>query len=161
MGVKGRIPLDPFYRFRTRYGHDINQRWHFGVDQKFWFYNTEGFGEDARFFFSRNIRDDMFLRIDSEANYKDKYNEFEFAQTVSVHQTLGERETLTYEGGVIGTNRPSARVESYYAQTVYRKAIHEDWLVMELVPQLIMERDEDWHPDPRIQFNLEIYFFDF
>lgn len=161
VGVKGRIPLDPFYRFRTRYGHEIGERWHMGVDQKFWFYHTEGWGEDARLFFSRDIRDDMFLRIDSEVNYKDKRNAFEFAQTVSVHQTLGVRETLTYEAGVIGTNRPSSRVESYYAQTVYRKAVHEDWLVMELVPQLIMERDHDWHPDPRIQFNLEIYFFDF
>ena len=86
---------------------------------------------------------------------------FEFAQTVSVHHTLGERETLTYEGGVIGVSQPTQRVESYYAQTVYRKAVYEDWLVMELVPQLVMERDEDWDPDPRFQFNLQVYFFDF
>jgi len=34
-------------------------------------------------------------------------------------------------------------------------------LVLELVPQLIMAREENWNPDPRIQFNLEVYFFDF
>lgn len=161
VGVKGRIPLDPFYRFKTRYGHDINSQWGLGVDHKIWYYHTEGWGQDARLYFTRSIRDDMFLRFDTEANFRDRYNEFEYAQTVALHRTLGERETLTYEAGVIGTSQPTNRVESYYAQSVYRKAIHEDWLVMELVPQLVMERDNDWNPDPRVQFNLEVYFFDF
>lgn len=161
VGVKGRIPLDPFYRFKTRYGHDINSQWGLGVDHKIWYYHTEGWGQDARLYFTRSIRDDMFLRFDTEANFRDRYNEFEYAQTVALHRTLGERETLTYEAGVIGTSQPTNRVESYYAQSVYRKAIHEEWLVMELVPQLVMERDNDWNPDPRIQFNLEVYFFDF
>lgn len=161
VGVKGRIPLDPFYRFKTRYGHDINSQWGVGVNHKIWFYHTEGWGQDARLFFTRIIRDDMFLRFDTEVNFRDRYNEFEYAQTVALHRTLGERETLTYEAGVIGTSQPTNQLESYYAQSVYRKAIHEDWLVMELVPQLVMERDNDWKPDPRVQFNLEVYFFDF
>ncbi|OGT73548.1 MAG: hypothetical protein A3H44_11705 [Gammaproteobacteria bacterium RIFCSPLOWO2_02_FULL_57_10] len=161
VGVKGDIPLDPFYRFRTRYGHDINETWFFGVDHKIRYYHSEGWSQDARFFFSRDLTTEMFLRVDSEVHYRDDRNEFEFAQTVSVHRTLGNMETLTYEGGVIALSQPNPRVESYYTQAVYRKAIHEDWLIMELVPQLIMEREEDWDPDPRFQFNLEIYFFDF
>lgn len=161
LGVKGRIPLDPFYRFRTRYGHDLNDTWYFGADHKLWYYHTDGWGQDARIYFSRPLTETMFLRIDSEVDYKDRYNQFEYAQTVSVHQSLGERETLTYEAGVIGASQPNPRVENYYLQTVYRKAIYEDWLVMELVPQLIMARDESWDPEPRFQFNLEVYFFDF
>lgn len=161
IGVKGRVPLDPFYRFKTRYSHDIDSQWAVGVDQKFWYYHTEGWGQDARLYFTRKISDDMFLRFDTEANYRRSYKEFEYAQTVALHHTLGERETLTYEAGVIGTSQPSNRLMSYYAQSVYRKAIYEDWLVMELVPQLVMERDNDWNPDPRVQFNLEVYFFDF
>lgn len=161
IGVKGRIPLDPFYRFKTRYNHEIDAQWGVGVDHKLWFYHSDGWGQDARLYFTRKIRDDMFLRFDTEANFRDRYNEFEYAQTVALHRTLGERETLTYEAGVIGSSQPSNRLESYYAQSVYRKAIHEDWLVLELVPQLVMERDNDWNPDPRIQFNLDVYFFDF
>jgi len=161
LGVKGRIPLDPFYRFKTRYGHDINSKWALGVDHKLWYYNHDGWGQDARLFFTRSISDDMFLRFDTEANFRDRYNEFQYAQTVALHRTLGELETLTYEAGVIGSSQPTTRVESYYAQSVYRKAIHEDWLVMEFVPQLVMDRDNDWNPDPRVQFNLEVYFFDF
>ncbi len=161
VGVKGRIPLDPFYRFRTRYGHDLSEKWSVGVNHKLWYYHTEGWGQDARLYFTHSIRDDAFLRFDTEVNFRDRYNEYEFAQTVALHRTLGERETLTYEAGVIGSSQPTTEIESYYAQSVYRHAIHEDWLVMELVPQLVMERNNDWNPDPRIQFNLEVYFFDF
>jgi hypothetical protein len=161
VGVKGRIPLDPFYRFRTRYGYELNELWFLGVNNRIWYYHSDGWGQDTRVSFSRDIRDDMFLRFDTEVDYRHRYNLFEFAQTVSLHRSLGERETLSYEGGVIGGSQPSPRMESYYVQTVYRKAIHEDWLVLELVPQLVMERKENWDPDPRFQLNLEIYFFDF
>lgn len=161
VGVKGRIPLDPFYRFRTRYGLELNDIWYFGADHKLWYYHAEGWGQDGRIYFSRELNDTMFLRFDTDLDYKDRYNQFEFAQTVSVHQSLGERETLTYEAGVLGLSQPNPRVENYYVQTVYRKAVYEDWLVMELVPQLIMARDESWDPEPRFQFNFEIYFFDF
>jgi hypothetical protein len=43
---------------------------------------------------------------------------------------------------------------------VFRKAIYQDWLVMELVPQLLFEDRYDWKADPRVQLNLEIYFFE-
>lgn len=161
VGIKGSIPLDPFYRFKTRYNANLSEKWSFGVNQKFWYYHTDGWGQDARVSFNRYISDDKFLSVASDVVYRHDYRQFEYAQTVSLHKTLGERETLTYEAGVIGISKPNPRVESYYAQTVYRKAIHEDWLVLELVPQLIMSREEDWDPDPRIQFNLEVYFFDF
>ena len=161
VGVKGRIPLDPFYRFKTRYGRELNEDWHLGVDHKLWYYHTDGWGQDARLFFSRELTDTMYLRIDTEVDYKDRRNQFEYGQTVSIHQSLGERETLTYEAGVLGVSQPNPRVDNYYVQTVYRKAIYKDWLVMELVPQLIMSRDESWDPEPRFQFNFEVYFFDF
>jgi len=62
---------------------------------------------------------------------------------------------------VLGVNRPDTRLENIYAQMVYRKAIHEDWLVLEFVPQVLAERETDWKIDPRLQVNLEVYFFDF
>jgi hypothetical protein len=78
-----------------------------------------------------------------------------------LHQELGDRETMTYELGLIGRNRPIASVENYFVQMVYRRAIYEDWLVLEVVPQLLFEKHYNWQPDPRVQLNLEVYFFDF
>ncbi len=160
-GVRGRLPVDPFYRFKVRYGKNLNEKWYGGVDSKLYFYHQDGWGQDSRVYFSRTISDGLNFRMDSEMKFSDKRNEFEFGQSFSIHQSLGERETLTYELGVIGISQPNPRTENYFLQAVYRKAIYEDWLVMELAPQLISERENNWKPDPQFQFNLEVYFFDF
>jgi hypothetical protein len=63
--------------------------------------------------------------------------------------------------GLLGNNRADSLVDSYYAQMLYRRAIYKDWLVMELVPQMLFEKRYEWKVDPRVQLNLEVYFFDF
>lgn len=161
IGVRGRLPFDPFYRFKVRYGKDLNENWYGGVDSKLYFYHQDGWGQDTRVYFSRGISENLNFRMDSEVKFSDKDNEFEFGQSFSIHQALGERETLTYELGAIGISQPSPRTENIYLQAVYRKAIYEDWLILELAPQLIAERENDWKPDPQFQFNLEVYFFEF
>jgi len=161
VGVRGRIPLDVFYRLRTRYGVDINEDWYVGLNNRIFYYHNEGWGQDTRLFFTRRISEDWNFRIESEVNYEHKYRLTEFAQSFSLHQQLAERESMIYEIGLLGQNRPESEVDSYYAQMLYRKAIYEDWLVMEVVPQLLFEYRYDWEPDPRVQLNLEVYFFEF
>ena len=111
-------------------------------------------------FFSREISTKLNFRVETEVNYRHNERLTEFGQSVALFQALGDQETLTYEVGLIGHNRPLKTVDNYYAQMVFRKAIYQDWLVMELVPQLLFEDRYDWKADPRVQLNLEIYFFE-
>lgn len=160
-GLRADIPPDPFYRIRSHYGHSIGDNWHGEINQRLFYYHSDGWGQDTRIHFSRDVGNDFYLRLDSQANYRHQDREVELAQSVSLNQSLSEFETLTYELGVIGGNKPDTQVQDYYAQMQYRNAIHEDWLVLEVVPQLLSERENDWQLDPRLQFNLEIYFYDF
>ncbi len=160
VGAKSSIPIDPFYRFRIRYDKDLGNDWFFGLSNRTFYYHNDGLGQDTRLFFSRAISDELNFRVESEINYRHDERLTEFGQSVALFQSLGERETLTYELGLIGSNRPVKTVDNYYAQMVYRKAIYKDWLVMELVPQLLFEDRYDWKADPRVQLNLEVYFFD-
>ncbi len=161
IGLRAGIPLDPFYRFRSYYGSGIGTNWHAELDHRLFYYHLDGWGQEARVHLSRDIGTNFFLRIDSQVNYAHERREVEVAQSVSLNQSLGRFETLRYEVGVIGGNRPESRVEDYYGQLRYRNAIHEDWLVMEVVPQLLAERETGWKLDPRLQMNLEVYFYDF
>ncbi|MDO9520202.1 MAG: hypothetical protein Q7L19_08330 [Pseudohongiella sp.] len=160
VGVKSSIPLDPFYRFRIRYGADINEDWYFGLSNRVFYYHHDGLGQDSRMFFTRTITDAVNFRIESEIKYRHDERLTEFAQSFAIHQELGPQATMTYETGLIASNRPVTEVNNYYAQMVYRKAIYEDWLIMEVVPQLLFESRYNWKADPRVQLNLEIYFFD-
>lgn len=167
VGIRGRIPLDPFYRFRVRYDKELNEDWYMGFSNRISYYHRQSWIQDTRLNFSRAVTPQVNFRVESEARYRHEERLTEFGQSVALHQALGQFETLTYQLGVIGRNRPVdpedpvRYIDHYYTQLVYRKAIYEDWLVLELVPQLIFAKEYDWDPDPRIQFNLEIYFFDF
>lgn len=160
VGAKSSIPIDPFYRFRTRYDADLGENWFFGLSNRLFYYHNDGFGQDTRAFFSREINSQLNFRVETEVNYRHNERLTEFGQSVALFQALGDQETLTYEVGLIGRNRPLKTVDNYYAQMVFRKAIYQDWLVMELVPQLLFEDRYDWKADPRVQLNLEIYFFE-
>jgi hypothetical protein len=161
IGARARLPIDPFYRFRARYGVDLKNNWYAGFNNRIYYYLQEGWGQDTRVFFNRELNSRLNFRLESEVNYMHQGRLTEFAQSASLVQELGEFETMTYEIGLIGRNRPIASVENYYMQMVYRKAIYEDWLVLEIVPQLLFEDQYQWQPDPRVQLNIEIFFFEF
>ena len=161
LGLRARLPVDPFYRFRTHFGRELNDVWALGFEQKFWYYDSRGFGYDTIVSFSRQLTEDRYLRIASQVNYQDDRDFAEMGQTVTVHRSLGPMETLSYEVGALGVNRPNPRMNDYYAQVRYRKAVHEDWLILEIAPQLLMSRQENWRPEPRVFLNLEVLFFDF
>ena len=161
IGLRARVPADPFYRFRANFGRDLRGSWSLGFDQKIWYYHTRGWGYDSVVFFDREFDERQFFRFATEVNYQDDRNEVEFGQSVSLHRTLGNMQTISYELGVLGLNRPNVRINDYYVQARYRKAIYEDWLIMELAPQLLVSRDENWQPEPRLFLNMEVLFFDF
>jgi hypothetical protein len=160
VGAKSSIPIDPFYRFRTRYDTTLGEDWFFGLSNRLFYYHDDGFGQDTRVFFSREISSQLNFRVETEVNYRHNERLTEFGQSVALFHALGDQETLTYEVGLIGRNRPLKTVDNYYAQMVFRKAVYQDWLVLELVPQLLFEDRYDWKADPRVQLNLEIYFFE-
>jgi len=161
IGLRARVPLDPFYRFTTRYGKALGDSWSMGLRQKFWYYSSRGAGYDSRLYFDRRLDASRILRIHSQINFEDDTNELEFGQSVSLHQSLGDLESVSYELGVLGINQPNTRIEDYYAQTTYRRAIRDDWLILEAVPQLLVSRYDNWTPQVRFFINLEMYFFDF
>jgi hypothetical protein len=161
IGLRARVPLDPFYRFRTHYGRDLNSRWSMGFEQKYWYFNSRGFGYDTTVSFSQELAPDRFLRIASQVHYRNEDNVLEAGQSVTLHRTLGPLATLSYEAGVLGANKPNTRINDYYVQALFRKAVYEDWLIVEMAPQLLMARQENWRPEPRFFLNLEVLFFDF
>lgn len=161
VGIRGRLPLEPFYRFRTRFDRPLTENWQAGFNNRIYYYHHDGWGQDSRLFFTRPINPQLTFRVESQLNYEHKDRLTEFGQSVSLYQTIAEREIMIWELGLLGQNRPESSVDSYYAQILYRRAIYKDWLVMELVPQVLFEKRYNWEPDPRVQLNLEVYFFDF
>jgi len=160
-GLQARLPADPFYRMRLAYGADIGNLWSLAIRQKIWHYDSRGWGYDTEFSFIKELAADRIFSYTTEFNFEDADNITEFGQTLTLHQTLGAMETLSYELGFLGQNRPNLRVDDYYTRVLYRKAVFENWLIFEVAPQIIVSREENWRPQPRLMVNLEVLFFDF
>ncbi|MEZ5492616.1 MAG: hypothetical protein R3F50_20225 [Gammaproteobacteria bacterium] len=161
VGIRSLAPVDPYYRFRARYALPLNEKWQAGLDQKIWYYDSRGWGYETELSFIRRLEADRFIRIASEGNFQDSRNRTDLIQTVALFRTLGDQETLGYQLGILGTNKPNVRVNDYFAQLIYRRAIYEDWLLLEFTPQILVSRVESWRPQPRLLLNLEMLFFDF
>jgi len=112
-------------------------------------------------YFNRALSVDKYVRIDSEIKYRNDRDELEFGQYISLNRSLGDMEFLSYEVGVLGVSKPNIRIDDYYVQVMYRKAIYEDWLIMEFSPQIVVSRDENWRPQSRFVLNFEVLFYDF
>ncbi|MSR11123.1 MAG: hypothetical protein EXR84_04895 [Gammaproteobacteria bacterium] len=161
IGLRGRLPVDPYYRFRARFQQPLGDIWSLGISQKIWYYRTDGWGYNTDVMFSRPLASGMVLDVSSEVKYQQHRKQTEFAQAVSLHETLGDLETLSYTIGLLGFSKPNPRINDYYIETRYRRAIRENWLFLEAAPQIIVSRSENWRPEPRLIINLELLFFDF
>lgn len=160
IGLRDRVPADPFYRFKAQRELRINDDWSVGLRQKIWHYKSQGWGYDTDVAFDREIAPGKVLRFASEVKYQQQREQTEFSQSIALHTTLAQYETISYELGILGTSKPNVRIDDYYAGTRYRRAVRSDWLFLEVLPQLVVSRDENWRPQPRLILNLEVLFFD-
>jgi hypothetical protein len=153
--------VDPFYRIRAKHEREIGSNWTLGLSQKVWYYRNDGWGYDTDISFRRQFGSNDFLSVSTEIKYQQSDRETEFNQSVSLHRALANLESISYSVGVLGISEPNIRVNDYYAEARYRRAIKDDWLFVEVVPQILVSRDESWRPQPRLFINLEVLFFDF
>lgn len=160
VGLRSRVPADPFYRLKAQYEHQINDDWSLGYRQKIWHYQSQGWGYNTDVSFNRKIDQGKILQISSEVRYQQEREQTEFSQTIALHSTLKQFETMSYELGILGVNTPNVRIDDYYIGAQYRRAIRGQWLFLEVMPQLIVSRDENWRPQPKLMINLEMLFFD-
>ena len=160
IGLRDKIQADPFYRFKSQYEKQMNEDWSAGYRQKIWHYKSQGWGYNTNISFNRKIEETKILQFSSEVRYQQDRNQTEFSQTIALHNSLGQFETLSYELGILGINKPNIRISDYYVGTQYRRAIRDQWLFLEVIPQLIVSRDENWRPQPKLVLNLEMLFFD-
>ena len=160
IGFRSRVPADPFYRFKAQYQHQISDDWSLGYRQKIWHYQSQGWGYNTEVSFNRKIDQEKIFQISSEVRYQQESKQTEFSQTIALHSTLRQFETMSYELGILGLNAPNVRINDYYVGAQYRRAIRGQWLFLEVMPQLIVSRDENWRPQPKLMINLEMLFFD-
>ncbi len=158
-GLKVKWPLDPFVRVRFRWLNPLSQTWLSRVTVTPGWFNSRGWEARARLDLERATGGGSLFRSSSEGIWLlDDPRNLALVQAFFFSHPIGNRDQLAYEIGVTGQIEPRLEDTGYFASVRYRRDIHQRWIFLELKPQIVFDRDDDFRANPSIALSLEMVF---
>lgn len=106
------------------------------LTESFYTFNTTGPGENTLLELDHHISSKILFRSTSGATFLYDKEFFDLHQDFSIFHTLDRDVSLLYQMTANGVSRPSSEVSEYVALVLYRQRLHQDWIFLELNPQL-------------------------
>lgn len=157
IGVKTRTPLDPFTRLRFRRTW-VPDPWLLRLTESlYYFKSTEG-GFLSRFDMERKLSHDWYVRMTSEADYKEPESQFRLKQDFGFYRRVGKGRAFNVALNIAGTSQPNPHVEYYVYRFRYRINVWRKWFFVEASPQMLYERENDFRGVAGILFSAEAIF---
>lgn len=158
-GIKLHWPPETFLRLRLRRIQPISEDWLSRVTLIPGWYDPRGWEVRLRHDFDRDTGQGSLFRIGSEATWLVKEDRnVGLVQSLAYAHPLTSRAQMAYEIGVTFETDPTFWETSYFSSIRYRRNIHRGWVFLELKPQVLFERDNDFKPDPSFALSLEMVF---
>jgi len=158
LGVKSRIPPDPFVRIRAIRYLPLSKKWLSRLSATSAYLAIDGFAHDANVQLSRAIQRNFLFRSSSRWKFTEEKDYSEAIQIFSLFQHLNEKVNLAYEAGIFSDNEDNWEVAEYRLWHRYRKLVYKKWLFLELIPELRFKQENDYDPSYRITFRIEPVF---
>jgi hypothetical protein len=125
------------------------------LTESFYTFNTTGPGENTLLELDRHISDKMLFRSTSGATFLYDKEYFDLHQDFSIFHTLNPNASFLYQLTANGVSRPSSEVSEYVALILYRMRLHQDWIFLELNPQLHYPKSTNFLLDAQFIVRLE------
>lgn len=160
IGLRSGDPIDVLTRVRAWRDFDVGRLWIRPGQSLFW-YDERGLGATSVFRVQRPLASTrMLLRNDSSVTWFKRDEQLYYDQVFSLLQPIGRRRDLLWQIGMQGESEPNDRVNRYYAQVRLRSIMYRDWLNLELRPQVLRERENDFKTQLVFYFGFEVLFGD-
>lgn len=143
LGIRFRLPPDPFARFEAEREWLLLNDWIFRFDQSYYYFNSDGFGHRTQLFFEKDLGDQYFLRFRTQARWIKDDDIWDFSQAATLFHQLTFRSAARYQIAWVGANQPNPRTTQYFISATYRKSIYSDWFFLEVSPALTFSRAEE------------------
>jgi hypothetical protein len=158
-GIRARTPLEPFV------SAEVARSWFYGngelrVAQELYWYREDGAGATIEFIAQAPLPGPRFFRSDTEATWHHDERYIAYSQDFGLWHEFTPLHAVRLGLGVRARSEPNDRIEAYFVNVRWRRNVFEDWLFVELRPELLYHRDEDFDPQPRVFVTLEAYFGD-
>ena len=157
LGLKFQFPMDPYVRIRANRTFSLGM-WEPKINQSLYWFKSDGFGSNTTLKFDREITSNLLLRATSELIWKEQTHYVDLSQLLILVHQYDKRTAFSYEVGVFGITQPAVHATNYRLLAHYRRNIHKQWMFLELSPQILFFKDEDFNPQRAIYVNIEFVF---
>ena len=160
VGVKTSTPLNPYARARFRKTW-VPDPWLFRLTEHLYWFDDSGVGLLSRLDIERKLGKEWFGRSTSEADYKERIDEWHLSQSLGAYKRVAKRQALNLEWQIVATTQENTKVDYWVYRLRYRINIWRDWLFLEASPQLLYHRDQDFKSSFGLFFSVEAVFGNF
>ena len=157
IGVRSRLPLDPFWRLRFRRTWTPGN-WLYRITESLYYYKSIEGGLLSRVDFERPVSSSWYTRITTQADYRDQDSEFYWKQTFGLYRQVKKGHALSWEFILSGGTQPNARMDYFLYRFRYRINVWRDWLFFEASPQLLHKSEDNFRQVAGILFAIEAEF---
>lgn len=158
LGIKIRSPLDWYAKLRAQRQVEF-EKWLMSFHETLYWFDSSGIGTDSILMWDRKINDDLLFRTESFLRYTDINDYFEMSQTFSLVQTLSQKRAITYKIGAFGRSEdPALHATEYLINALYRNNIHKDYLFLDIQPQILFEKQNDFKGRVELLVRLELFY---
>lgn len=158
-GIKLHWPPETFLRLRMRRTQPLSEKWLSRVILTPGWYDPRGWEVRLRHDFDRAAGGGSLFRASSEAVWLVKEDRnLGLVQSFAYSHPLGNRVQMAYQTGVTFETDPTFWDTAYFSSIRYRRNIHRGWVFLELKPQILFEREQDFKADASFAVSLEILF---
>ena len=157
LGIKLRVPLDPFFLIRanknTKHGN-----WKMRFSETLFWFNSKGGGASSLLEYDYAITKNLLFRSRTSELWTDFLDYHEVDQSFSLFHEITGRRAISYTIGSSGISEPTWHNTRHYIALNYRQRIHRDWLFIEVSPVINYARDNDYKDERSIMLRLEMVF---
>lgn len=157
VGIRARHARpDPYVRARIRKSF-YPGKWELRpLEEVYWRYH-KGQGVRSQVMMQRILPNSQFFRSTSEVDWVYRERRTYASQDFTLTRELSPLHAVQSHIGIRGESDPM-RVVQWFVNVGWRRNIYRDWLFLELRPELLFDREEDFRAEPRLFLILESYF---
>lgn len=150
-------PIDAVLRGRLWRMFEVGT-WHMRPRESIFWYGERGTGGSTEIRFEHPLSETTLIRSETGATWFQRDDQFYYDQVFSVLQPLGRKDELLWQVGAQAESEPNTQMTNYYLQIRLRHVTYRDWLIFEITPQFLRDRDNDYKTEQRIFMGFELLF---
>jgi len=158
-GIRLNLNPRPFLRLRFRLMNPLSETWLSRTTLTPGWFESRGWEGRARFDLERATGGGSLFRSSTEGVWLfDEPKDVQLTQSFLYIHPIGSRVQMAYQLGVTAEVDPKFQDTFYFCNIRYRRNIHQGWMFLELQPQVLFDREDDFKPDASFSLALEILF---